>query len=192
MTAVVALRKRFGKKIKTVMAADSLFSAGDMRLNGTDTCKIVKFPNFIVGFAGICTVQIILKRLAKNRKFTKNSFMVMKDIFHANKFAKRVFTELDDLLVESGEEDHLRSYVGELIIVTDKKIFRTDKYGFASEFDDYTSIGCANEVLAGAVIALYDKVETEEELTSLAEKVIEIACECSLSCGPPVTVIEYE
>lgn len=192
MTAVVALRKRFGKKIKTVIAADSLFSAGDMRLNGTDTSKIIKFPNFIVGFSGICTVQIVLKRLSKNKKFTKNKFMVMKNVFHANKFAKVVFSELDSLLLESGEAEELRGFVGELIILTDKKIFRTDKYGFVSEFDDYTSIGCANEILAGAVMALYSDVETEDDLVNLANKAIQIACDCSLSCGPPVTVVEYE
>ena len=192
MTAVVALKKKFGRKVVTVIAADSLFSAGDFKLNAKDTCKLIQFPNFVVGFSGICTVQTLLKNLVKNKTLRKQKFMEMKNVFHANRFARKVFNDLDAILVESGEEHQVRQLVGELLFVTDKRIFRVDKYGFVSEFEEFTSIGCAYELTTGTLATMYAHVSTPEELKDLAEKSIEVACQYSLSCGPPITVLSYE
>lgn len=184
MTAVLGVRKLINGIPQVAIASDSLFSRGTQKIKAKDTNKLIKFPGFVVGYAGICTIQPVLYSLSQDTKFVKHPFMKMETTFDALAFGKCVFMELKDCLDSSG--DNVNEHVGDIIIATPRTIYCVDKYSFVSEHDQWVSVGCAEDLLNGAMAILYPDIQSVEDLVEATRKAISAACQHSTGCEPPV------
>lgn len=70
MTVVVAAV--YGNK--GVITSDSLVVSGDKKVkNLKNFCKLIKFPKFVVGFAGNCAIYPVIYDFAHDRTLFKKS-----------------------------------------------------------------------------------------------------------------------
>jgi 20S proteasome alpha/beta subunit len=192
MTAVVALRKIIEGKPCVVIAADSLFTRGQSKVWSKDASKLIKFPHFVAGFSGLCSVQSVLYSFSQTKTFLRRPFMKMETPEHALEFAREAYRELRYRLDDLDLWKDIWESVGDLVIATETKIFLVDKYAFPTEADQFTSTGCVDDLIAGVVLSQYHKVNSREDLKELANACIEAACEHSIGCGPPVNLVSVE
>lgn len=191
MTAVLGLRKVFNGEPFVVVAADSLFALGFTRMRPKNASKLVKFPNFVVGFSGVATIQPLLLQFSQDTSLLNQKFMKMTTSMDALRFGDAVFTEYKARLETSGEAN-LSTDMGDLIIATPEKLFCVDRFRFVSEHEDFVSTGCADELIAGLLGFTYELVGCPEDLMYLANDVIEKVCEANIGCRPPVRLAVVE
>jgi 20S proteasome alpha/beta subunit len=185
MTAVIACRAEIDNKIVTCIASDSLFSLGLKKLKIKDPSKIIQFPSFVVGFAGIAAVQTVLFEAVRSPKFMRRTFNRMRNQYDALAFSQEIFRDLHGRMEEAGDTESF-SHMGDLVIVTSENIYQIDKYSFTAEIDTFTSIGCAEDLVLGSMETSYEYIKTREDLEKACRRAIEIACDGNAGCQGPI------
>lgn len=187
MTAILGIKKVIDGEVKVVIASDSLFVKGLSKIKSVNRQKLIKYPHFIVGFSGICTMQGVLQGFRDEKTFDTEEFMKMRGEGDALQFSNLCFGELRDMLDETGDKS-LSEHIGDLVIATHDKLYCVDMYGFVSEHDTWTTSGCVDDLLTGAMAVLYPTIKSVEDLQSVAERAILSACDYSTGCEPPIRV----
>lgn len=183
MTAIIALKKNFNGAPKVLIGSDSLFLQGYSRMKAKDRSKLIEFPNFIVGFSGLASIQPVIYDIQKDLKLQKSSpCFKMRSEQDALEFTRIVFLELKARLEELGETFE---GIGNLVIATPTQIFDVDRYCMAVECEECAFSGCVDEFMAGIVAAKYDEVSTEEELEELLVLALTLAGRHSAGVHPP-------
>lgn len=158
MTVIFACRDNEGNG---AIACDTALSYGNC-LKTVGSSKLVKFPNFIVGTSGSCTIQNILEELAEEEEnellFIGNAKDVRDLMRKVLKLAKPDY-ELNDQ-VKTGQDFTL------LFLTCEGRIFCGFHDMSAIEYTDYTAIGSGREYALGATHALLTL--KEEDMVSLA------------------------
>jgi len=186
MTAVLGLRKVIDGCPQVLIGSDSLFAQGWTRTNAKDRSKLITFPNFIVGFSGICTIQRVLYDIRKDKKLVNKSIFKMRGEEDALEFGRLVFSEVKARLEEMGEQ--FNDSVGNLVIATPTQLFDVDRFAFAMECEEYTTSGCVDDFLAGFIAARYDNVTDCHKLVDLMYDALNTAVDYSTGVHPPIVV----
>jgi len=172
MTVIFACRDGEGKG---VIACDTALSYGSF-YKTAGSSKLVKFPNFIVGTSGSCTIQNILEELAEEEDelLLINNAKDVRDLMRKVLKLAKLDYELNDQ-VKTGQEFTL------LILTSEGRIFCGFNDFSAIEYTDYTAIGSGREYALGAAHALFslDKDDdTSSELADIAMYSIQAADLC--------------
>ena len=187
MTAILGIKKVLENgETKVVIASDSLFARGTSKIKSLNRWKLIKFPHFMVGFSGLCTMQMVLTDLTREKAYINEPFMQMKDISDALEFSQICFTEIRNRIEDSGSSDGLLDSVGDLVIASPNALYAVDRFGFVSEHDSWATSGCADDLLNGAMAVMYPDIKTLQELKDSAEYAILVACQYSTGCEAPV------
>lgn len=188
MTAIVGIKKKVKGQYETIIAAESMITEGATRSHLVNNEKVLCFPQFIVGFSGLCTVQTVLIEMLEDKKFLKNKFMKMETISDAAKFAREVYKELYDRI--SHLNDDSSQSVGHLLIATSGKMYIADRWSFISEYEDYCFIGCGEDFVAGVVQSNYKKLGSKNDIIKLANKALEHVSQRSAACGGKIYIYD--
>lgn len=188
MTAIMGIKKKINGVHETIIAAESMITEGNTRSHLVNNEKVTIFPNFVVGFSGVCTTQTVVLEMLEDKKFLKNKFMKMETIADAAKFSREVFKEVHERLSHLND-DSFQS-VGQLLIANSEKMFIADRWSFVSEYDDYCFIGCGEDFVAGVVHAGYKKVNSKKKLIKLANKALEHVSVRSVACGGRIYIYD--
>lgn len=183
MTVIFACRDGEGNG---AIACDTALSYGSC-LKTVGSSKLVKFPNFIVGTSGSCTIQNILEELAEeeeNELLFIDSAKDVRDLMRkVLKLAKPDY-ELNDQ-VRTGQDFTL------LFLTCEGRIFCGFHDMSAIEYTDYTAIGSGRDYALGAAHALLT-LDADERvslaLTDIASLAVEAADLCP-SCDSYKMVI---
>lgn len=184
MTAILGLKKVINGKPSVIVGSDSLFVAGWKRINAKDRSKLIAFPDFIVGFSGICTIQRVLYDIQKDAKLLKQPMFKMSGEEDALAFGTLVFSEVKSRLEEMGES--FSDSVGNLVIATPTKLFEVDRFAFSIECEEYATSGCVDDFLSGYLAAKYSGVDTDQDLVDLLYESLEAAVKHSTGVHPPI------
>lgn len=169
----------------TVIAADTLISDGLNRASFKDFTKLVKFKNFVVGFAGSCTALIGLRELQSDGNYCKRSHMKMKTTMDALAFARDYYSKLRELFDLSPGSPTSKSDEGtyvDILIASSDGIWECDPYLCLVEHEQFACIGSGTDIALGAMKALYTSMDKEDAVT----KAIEITCDIHAQCGLPM------
>lgn len=189
MTAILGIKKVLDSgETRVVIASDSLFARGTSKIKSKNRAKLITFPYFIVGFSGICTMQMVLSDILREKAYIDEPFMEMKDLSDALEFSQICFAEIRDRLEAGGGDGGVLDGVGDLVIASHNGLYNIDKYGFVSEHDAWATSGCADDILNGAMGVLYNNITSIEGLKDVANTAILIACEFSTGCEGPVCI----
>lgn len=144
--------------------------------------KIVEFKTFVVAWAGIASLRGILKSLS-----TRN--IKMKNELDAIKFSQTVWDKLLRLLDNSVTDAERPGINMDLIICTKDSIYHCDQFGLATEYEDFTAIGCGADIALGSLHTLfYNNLIKDPKKT--IEEVLETVYNYDSACGGPVHIIK--
>lgn len=181
MSVIVAVRKNN----KTVIAADTQWSMGSVKLSGNllkNPAKILKMKDSYVGLAGSVTHGLVFRSLNENHA-DKINFDSEYEVFETmRKLHEILKTEYFVMTGDSDEEQPYESNQINALIANKNGIFELQTYREVIEFDRYCAIGAGYRFAIGAMHALYDK---EEDPLEIALAGIRAACEFEESCGLP-------
>lgn len=189
MTIVVAAI--YGSK--AIIAADTLIVSGEQKVkNLKNFSKIIKFPHFVVGFAGDCSIFPVLHEYANNGSYLRRKHMKMKTLNDATKFYKDIYEGLKANIECSPSFDKEKDgeELAEIIILTKTSIFKANSYMFVSEYTNYTTTGAGEDLATGVLAHAYKRLKSEEELKTLVEEAVIIACEHNSYCALPMQLVE--
>ena len=172
MTVIFACRDGEGNG---AIACDTALSYGNY-LKTVGASKLVKFPNFIVGISGSCTIQNILEELAEEEDelLLIDSAKDVRDLMRKILKLDKSDYELNDQ-VKEGQQFTL------LLLTCEGRIFCGFNDFSAIDYTDYTAIGSGRDYALGAAHALLtldadDRVSLA--LTDLASLAVEAADLC--------------
>lgn len=157
MTVIFACRDGDGNG---AIACDTALSYGSY-LKTVGSSKLVKFPNFIVGTSGSCTIQNILEELAEEEDelLLIDSAKDVRDLMRKVLRLAKPDYELNDQ-VKEGQQFTL------LFLTYEGRIFCGFNDFSAIEYTDYTAIGSGRDYALGAAHALLTL--KEEDMVCLA------------------------
>lgn len=191
MTVVVA--GVWGKK--GVIAADSLVVSKDNKQkNIKNFQKLIKFPNFVVGFSGDCSIFPILNDFAKDKTYLRKAHLKMRSQKDALKFSMDIFEMLQGNLSCSpcfspDDEDWA---VELLVLAKNGSIFILEPLMSVTEVEDFESTGSGEDVAKGTMLSLYKRIKSEKDLVEFVTEACKNACEIKTDCQEPLQVIELD
>lgn len=176
MTIIASVKK--GNKV--VIGADSFYGSQYSRLHSSDTSKLFRIENFVVGISGISEYREAIEDLKWKKKITKKK--------HAREFVGAVNRKIRDLYADGWVADPEKSAKsGQLIIATPKRIFEVYNNMSSFEFDRYTAEGAGMTEALGALESLYDLIEDPAEVL---ERALLTTCKLNPMCAEPLEIIE--
>lgn len=189
MTSILALKKVIDGEIRVVWGCDSLFTAGNHKVQLKNCHKYIQFPNFVVLFAGSASVQHALEDFRHNKVLLKKPYMQMRNRRDVHKFSSEVTGTLRKRLKDLGApEDQGHDF--QLIIASSRHLYESDYWAFITEAD-YVTGGSGGSLLQAILISEYANVTTLSGLHDLAERALNVACQIDLHSGGPVIVREF-
>jgi ATP-dependent HslUV protease, peptidase subunit HslV len=183
MSTIVAVRK--GRK--AVMAADSMFTQGSIKISPTvkvNHQKIFKVGDALVGFVGwTAMTQIFEDALLKYPK--KFNFGSRKDIFRTFLFLHSKLKS--EYFIETKERDNqpVESSQWDSVILTPLAIYSVQSYREVIEYKNYWAEGSGTSIALGALHAAYEAYDDPEKIARAA---INAACEFDEGSGAPLQI----
>ena len=180
MSIIVGVRKHD----KTVIASDGLSTLGSMKIhadNNMNGSKLVRLENCVLGVAGWTAIQDILEHLAA-KKPELFEFSGKEELFDKS---LQIHRELVDTYFINTSEDNdqpVDSSQMHFLVATKDSLFEVESYRAVVEYKKFFAIGSGARFALGAMQALYDRLDSPEEI---AEAAVESACYFSDSCGLP-------
>ncbi|MCB9679598.1 MAG: MFS transporter [Alphaproteobacteria bacterium] len=184
MSVVTIVRK--GNR--AAIAADTLYSLGDLRITHAYTSKrskLIEIPNGWMGLVGSTTHHLVMKSIAR-KKPELLDFSSEDAIFESLLDLQEVLTE--DYYLRDDEDDDDQPYdsnqlVG--LICNGWGIFGMSSYREVAEYDRFWAAGNGDSIALGAMYAVYDQLDDVEAIARIGA---EAACAFDDSCGLPVHV----
>jgi ATP-dependent protease HslVU (ClpYQ) peptidase subunit len=163
------------KEGKAFIGCDSLITNNNAR--DGHRRKIVKFPGFVVGTAGMPMMIDIVEEMARD----EDLHFPMKTLEDAKKFARVFWDNLRSDLAINGNESELNS--SQLLIVTPEVIWDIDPYFNVLVHEDYSAIGCGEVYAITTFRVASGFVNDPQELVRLA---VDSACYFDRGCSLPM------
>ncbi len=171
MSTVVIVKKAG----KICIAADSLTSFGDLKLNSDYDAahdKILQVENNYLGIVGSAAHQLVLESIFASKKNTdKKSEGKLKIDFSSRMAIFETFRALHPVLKESyflnakdEDGDPYESTQLDALIASPFGIFGIHSLREVTEYKKFWAVGSGSEYALGAMFALYDKATSAEEI----------------------------
>ncbi len=171
MSTVVVVKKAG----KVCIAADSLTSFGDLKLNYEYDAafdKILHFEKNYLGIVGSAAHQLVLESVFANNKTIKKKLDKTPKIDFSSRFAIfETFRALHPVLKENyflnakdEDDDPYESTQLDALIANPFGIFGIHSLREVTEYKKFWAIGSGAEYALGAMFALFDKSTSAEEI----------------------------
>lgn len=166
--STVVIAKKAGK---ICIAADSLTSFGDLKLNSDYDAahdKILKFENNYLGIVGSAAHQLVLESLLTDKNIEENKidvdFSSRLAIFETFRSLHPVLKEKYFLNSKDDDDDPYESTQIDALIVNSSGLFGVHSLREVTEYTKFWAIGSGSEYALGAMFAVYDNAATAEEI----------------------------
>ena len=167
MSTVVVVKKAG----KVCIAADSLTSFGDLKLNSAYDAahdKILRFDENYLGLVGSAAHQLVLESLFASRKVVDKKldvdFSSRLSIFETFRDLHPVLKAKYFLNAKDEDDDPYESTHIDALIANPFGIFGIHSLREVTEYKKFWAIGSGAEYALGAMFALYDKAASAEEI----------------------------
>ncbi len=187
MSTIVVVRK----EKKAVIAADSLFTLGSIKLsesNKRNSQKIHKVGDTYVGFTGWSAMHIIFDSVIENHSGILN-FSSVQHIYET--FRKLHVRLKEDYFVETKEKDDqpVESSQWDCLIASPYGVFGVDSYRTVDEYKTFWADGSGIRFALGAMHSVYNKYENAEEI---AKAGVEAACQFDEGSALPLALFTVD
>jgi len=166
--STVVVAKKAGK---VCIAADSLTSFGDLKLNSHYDAahdKILLHNENYIGIVGSAAHQLVLESVFASKKVVERKIIIDLSsrlaIFETFLALHPVLKEKYFLNSKDEEHDPYESTQIDALIANPFGIFGVHSLREVTEYNKFWAIGSGAEYALGAMFAVYDKAETAEEI----------------------------
>ncbi len=167
MSTVVVVKKAG----KVCIAADSLTSFGDLKLNSVYDAafdKILRFDENYLGIVGSAAHQLVLESLFASKKIVDKKldvdFSSRLSIFETFRVLHPVLKAKYFLNSKDEDDDPYESTQIDALIANPFGIFGIHSLREVTEYNKFWAIGSGAEYALGAMFALYDKAASAKEI----------------------------
>ena len=182
MSTIVVVKKNG----KACIAADSLTTFGDLRMGSkydTGYDKIQKYKEGYFGIVGSAAHALVMESVMEDMK-VKLDFSSRMAIFETFRKLHPVLKDKYFLIAKDEDEDPYEATHIDAVICNQKGIFGVYSLREVSEYSTFWAIGSGAEYALGAMHALYDKLDSAEEI---AKAGIEAGAEFNTATSLPMT-----
>ena len=182
MSTIVVVKKNG----KACMAADSLTTFGDLRMGaGYDVShdKIQSYGSGFFGIVGSAAHALVMESVLKNNK-VKIDFSDRMAIFETFRQLHPVLKDKYFLNAKDEDDDPYEASHIDALICNPNGIFGIYSLREVSEYTKYWAIGSGSEFALGAMHALYDRLDSAEEI---AKAGVEAGAEFNNATSMPLT-----
>lgn len=181
MTAILAIKTDTG----IVVAADTQETSGDeVRYK----FKLSKFGDVIIGSTDTASIQDIIEEMFEDLNY-KSAFDGSKS--SVRELARAVYSTLGKLR-ETHAIDQSIPLLGDILVASRNGIFVAEPYGSMYEAPQYVALGAGADLVKGSIVtsfAIYPPEDLDlENLKSVAQLAIDIACQHNVYCGGEVQI----
>ncbi len=183
MSIIVAVKKAG----KVVIAADTLYSFGNMKVSPayiTKRSKIHRFGNSYIGLTGASATDNVFQHLIeKHKKILSfdNEEMIFKTLLEIHPILKdEYFLNTDD-----GDDTTYEPSKIEALIANPNGIFGIYERREVYEFEKFWAIGSGEEYALGSLFSTYNIIDKPEEIAELA---VMASCEFDDGCASPLEI----
>jgi ATP-dependent HslUV protease, peptidase subunit HslV len=169
--STVVVAKKAGK---VCIAADSLTSFGDLKLNSNYDAaydKILPHNENYLGVVGSAAHQLVLESVFASKKVVDRKFVIdfssRLAIFETFRALHPVLKEKYFLNAKDEDHDPYESTQIDALIANPFGIFGVHSLREVTEYNKFWAIGSGAEYALGAMFAVYDKAETAEEIAHI-------------------------
>ena len=183
MSTIVVVRKNG----KVCIAADSLTTFGDLRMGSAydrDYDKIQAYNDGFFGIVGSAAHALVMESVLSDDKI-EIDFDTRLGIFETFRVLHPVLKEHYFLNSKDEEDDPYEATHIDALICNKKGIFGVYSLREVSEYHKFWAIGSGSEFALGAMHALYDRLESAEEI---ARAGVEAGCEFNTSSDLPISL----
>ncbi len=183
MSTIVVVRKNN----QVCIAADSLTTFGDLRMGAAYDCgydKIQTYDDGYFGIVGSAAHALVMESVLNDDKI-EIDFDSRIGIFETFRSLHPVLKENYFLNSKDEEDDPYEATHIDALICNKKGIFGVYSLREVSEYHKFWAIGSGSEFALGAMYALYDRLESAEEIARAA---VEAGCEFNTASGLPISV----
>jgi ATP-dependent HslUV protease subunit HslV len=162
MSTIVVVKKNG----KACIAADSLTTFGDLRMgSGFDVGydKVQAYADGYFGIVGSAAHALVMESIIKDKK-VKIDFSDRMAIFETFRELHPVLKESYFLNAKDEDDDPYEASHIDALICNPKGIFGIYSLREVSEYTKFWAIGSGSEFALGAMYALYDRLDTAEEI----------------------------
>ena len=167
MSTVVVVKKAG----KVCIAADSLTSFGDLKLNSEYDAahdKILCFDQNYIGIVGSAAHQLVLESLLSSKKIADKKieidFSTRLAVFETFRTLHPILKEKYFLNSKDEDDDPYESTQIDALIANSSGIFGVHSLREITEYKKFWAIGSGAEYALGAMFGVYDRLETAEEI----------------------------
>ena len=205
MTIIVAVSD--GVSTAFIGADTAMTNGTNKAFNNIGESKIVKFPNFYVGYAGEARINEVLLRMLESREISQDNddeditepFQEVKNqwlTFEINNkldaadFGMAVYQGLKSRSLVAND-DNLELCL--LIVTKDCRMFQIEQVDDVREVKDFTAIGCGSDPAMGALLAFRQTFQDEDFYQrDTVHEAMDIACLLKEGCCRPLEVLEVK
>jgi len=192
MSTIVVVKKAG----KVCIAADSLTSFGDLRMGATYEKvydKIQKFGDSYFGIVGSAAHALVMESILKEEALTENEIDIdlssRENIFESFRALHPVLKDKYFLNSKDEEDDPYEATHIDALIANEHGIFGVYSLREVSEFNRFWAIGSGSEFALGAMFAMYDRLESAEEIAKIG---VEAGAEFNSATSMPMTSYTLE
>ena len=169
--STVVVAKKAGK---ICIAADSLTSFGDLKLNSEYDAahdKILRHDENYLGIVGSAAHQLVLESLFVSKKVVDKKieidFSSRLSIYDTFRTLHPILKEKYFLNAKDEDDDPYESTQIDALIANPFGIFGIHSLREVTEYKKFWAIGSGAEYALGAMYAIYDKAESAEEIAHM-------------------------
>ena len=183
MSTIAVVRKNG----KVCIAADSLTTFGDLRMGASydrDYDKIQAYKDGYFGIVGSAAHALVMESVLADDKI-EIDFNSRLGIFETFRALHPVLKENYFLNSKDEEDDPYEATHIDALICNKKGIFGVYSLREVSEYHKFWSIGSGSEFALGAMHALYERLDSAEDIARAA---VEAGCEFNTSSDLPISI----
>lgn len=187
MSTIVVVKKAN----RACITADSLTSFGDLRMASVYERaydKIQQFGDNYFGIVGSAAHALVMDSILRDSD-VKVDFSSRNNIFESFRALHPVLKEKYFLSAKDEEEDPYEASHIDALIVNPHGIFGVYSLREVSEFNRFWAIGSGSEYALGAMFAVYDKLDSVEEIAKIG---VEAGAEFNNATALPLTSYSVE
>ncbi len=183
MSTIVVVKKNG----KVCIAADSLTTFGDLRMGSDYDAahdKVQSYNDGYFGIVGSAAHALVMESIIKNDK-VKIDFSDRMAIFETFRELHPVLKDSYFLNAKDEDDDPYEASHIDALICNEKGIFGIYSLREVSEYNKFWAIGSGSEYALGAMHAVYDRLNSAEEIATAA---IEAGTEFNNASAMPMTI----
>lgn len=169
--STVVVAKKAGK---VCIAADSLTSFGDLKLNSNYDAahdKVLQFDENYIGIVGSAAHQLVLESLFSSKKVSEKKigidFSSRLAVFETFRALHPVLKKNYFLNAKDEDDDPYESTQIDALIANPFGMFGVHSLREVTEYTKFWAIGSGAEYALGAMFAVYDSAATAEEIAQV-------------------------